>query len=166
MYSVHDEYPTNLSYYCSFRDKSLGNYFIASELKVSAKSQNKVQTYYAQVLWYSLQPWKGILLFISPVKAKLLFKYSKMMFQIFSIMQSIHCVWLTHRWMRTSVDSFFLHLINKQTCSDFFWWRSPLLHRLSLPLASRGLSSCGAWAPHWAGFPCFRMWALWTCELQ
>ena len=50
MYSVHNEYPTNLSYYCSFRDKSLGNYFIASELKVSAKSQNKVQTYYAQVL--------------------------------------------------------------------------------------------------------------------
>ena len=43
---------------------------------------------------------------------------------------------------------------------------SLLLHRLSLPLTSRGHSSCGAWAPHWAGFPCFRMWALWTCELQ
>ena len=50
MYSVCNKYPKNLSYYCSFRDKSLGNYFIASELKVSARSQNKVQTYYAKIL--------------------------------------------------------------------------------------------------------------------
>ena len=48
-----------------------------------------------------------------------------MMFQIFSIMQSINCVYkgITHRWMRTSVDS--LHLIDKQTCSGFFWWGLP-----------------------------------------
>ena len=50
MYSVCNEYPTNLNYYCSFRDKSLGNYFIASELKVSARNQNKVQIYYAKIL--------------------------------------------------------------------------------------------------------------------
>ena len=47
MYSLYNEYPTNLSYYCSFRDKSLGNYIIASELQVSARSKNRVQTYYS-----------------------------------------------------------------------------------------------------------------------
>ena len=158
MYSVHNEYPTNLSYYCSFRDKSLGNYFIASELKVSAKSQNKVQTYYAKVLWYSLQPWKGILLFISPVKAKLLFKYSKICSR-YSVSCSPYtvCGSLTGGWGHLWIAFFCTSLINRPAQISFggglhcctgcpYPWRAGaslvVAHGLLIGLASL-VSECG-----------------------
>ena len=57
MCSTYNKHPTNFNYYYSFRYKSLGNYFILSELKVSASSRNEVQTYYypfhAKILWFS-----------------------------------------------------------------------------------------------------------------